>query len=1268
MMINIKSLGCLLIVLIHSISFAQWISIDKYSIPDSPPIVQLISDDAYSTIIKVDLPGFRIREFTSDGKTYHEINCGGEAITSEVGYPEISHIAKMLAIPDDGTLSIEIIESSPVQVFKGINIPPARESWVEGQPETPYAENLLAYSSEDIYPSTYAKADDPVIFRDFRIARISIFPIRYSPSKHEIHAVSSITIKVNYQSGPGLNAKMTLPKPIAPAFAKLYRKYILNYDEILQRRYSGMENGHDIMLCIMPDIYVEEFQPYAEWKHKSGTEIYITKFSEIGANQSNPDIIKNYILNIYNSWIDAPTHILIVGDYGSPAGNAPVKYWTGSGWTFVNEDYFVELEGNDYFPEMMIGRFTNYNGVSGGGEQILQVMVNKFLKYEKDPYTAETGWYKKATVCSNNYYASQVDTKRFTAQRMLEFGGFTSVDTMMSNAQCTYDVNDIVSALNNGRSFLNYRGEGWDDGWHASCYYFGNSHVNSLNNANKLTFVTSIGCGVAMFDAGNCFGEAWIEMGSLTAPPRGGCAFIGPTSNTHTAYNNAIDKGIYTAMFTQSGSVVQNLDSPGEALLAGKLFMYERFGGTDPYVQYHYKIYCVLGDPSMHIWKDIPNPVSVFHPDEIYVGFNQVQVTVNNTASGLPVSNARVCISGNGVYETAITDGLGIATLDLTPNSVGMLYLTVTGGNVIPSLDSIIVSLGTENVTPTGEPILTDLDGNDDGLINPNENCSMAFTLKNWGTISSSNVYAVISIPDSVTNVQMVVDSIVFGNIAPNDSIIGSPFQFFIKPECPVGYVIPFTIHIASTTNSWDYSYNEIVHGCDLNFSEFYVDDEGNVLRNYRMDPGETVEVTFKILNVGDDIAPDVTGIISTSDPYITILDSIGVFGTILADSNSLNGSDTYTITVSNDCPPQYNASFTLQLETQNGLYPYTSIESITLPIAMPILSDPTGPDLYGYYAYSSHDVLWEQSPEYNWVEIEAVGTEIPKPGGISDFTQTVDLPFAFKYYGNTFTQLRISGDGWIAFGSGTQTKSQNYPLPCLDTLNNMTAVFWTDFFSNGPQGGGKLYYYSDLVNHRFIVEWDTVPHKSDITDKETFEIILHDPAYYPTATGDGEIIFQFKEVEEAGGCTVGIENSTEDIGLQYLYNEIYDVTANELVNGLAIKFTTAAPTVVSVDDDGEMDELVPTAFLLEQNYPNPFNPSTRIGYSIPEAAFVKLNIYDINGIIVRTLFEGNQTAGSYNAVWDGENSSGFKVGSGVYFYRIQANSFVQTKKMILLK
>lgn len=1255
---NIKFLPAIvLFYLFNSVSPAQWIPLVPNSTPDSEAKVQVISQDNSGIVIKVELQGFQLKEFLSDGKKYNSIEINADGITSETGMPQLPHIAKLLAIPDQGTVSVEVLETAPVQVFNGINIAPARESWIEGKPETPYLENQEIYASTSVYPSAFVSIESPVIFRDFRLARLSIFPIRYSPGKREVQAISSITVRINFGPGIGINPKLTSHMPIAPSFDKVYRSLIFNYDEVLQQRYNGMVEGHDYMLCIMPDMYVEEFQLYADWKNQSGTEIKVTKFSEIGANYNDPLPIKNYIQNIYNSGVDVPTHILIVGDKGSVQGCAPVKY-VNYDWTFVNEDYFVELDGTDYFPEMMIGRFTNHGS---DGEYRLQVMVNKFLKYEKYPSTTSNEWYTKATVCSNNAYQSQVDTKRFAAQTMLA-GGFTSVDTMMSNPQCTYNVNSIISAINNGRSFLNYRGEGWSDGWHANCYYFNSSNVNGLNNSNKLTFVTSIGCGVAMFDASqNCFGETWIEMGSLTEAPRGGSAFIGPTSNTHTAYNNSIDKGIYVGMFENK------MDSPGEALLRGKLYMYLQYGNTY-WVEYHYRIYCILGDPSIHVWKDIPKPVAVNYPTEVFVGLNQVQITVTDSVSGTPVENARVCIYGNGVYEFGTTDISGNLVLTITPSSQGTLNLTVTGGNVVPKEKIIQVSLGTENITLHGAPLVTDLDGNNDGKINPNENCSITFTLKNWGTIISNNVYAILSVPDSITNVVVTLDSVNFGNINPADSVTGAPFQFFISPECPVGYNIPFKLYVASTTSSWNYSDVELVHGCLLNFDQFFVDDEGNLLHNFRMDPGETVKLKFKILNTGDDIAPDVLGIIRTSDQYMTILDSVAEFGSILPDSNSTNESDTYTVKISENCPPQYNAIFSLELSTQNGLYPYELNEVLILPVAMPSAADPTGPDAYGYYAYSSVDTLWDQAPQYNWIEIQSIGTEIVKPGGMSDFTQTVNLPFNFKYYGNNFSQLRISGDGWIAFGSGTQTRSVNRALPCLDTLNNMTAVFWDDFFSPGPQGGGKLFYYFDAANHRFIVEWDTVPHVSDLTDKETFEIILLDPAHYPTPTGDGEIIMQYKLVEEPGSCTIGTENSTEDIGLQYVFNELYDATANQLVDGLAIKFTTKIPNVVSVNDDENTNGMNPTAYKLEQNYPNPFNPETKIIYSIPEAGFVKLYVYDINGTLIKTLIEREQTSGRYEIIWDGKNQQGEKVCSGVYFYRMQANSFIQTRKMILLK
>jgi hypothetical protein len=684
-----KILLCLSIsFLINTVCLAQWVSLDKNSLPDSKPNVQLISDDITGTVIKVELPGFRIKEFNAEGKTYKTIDIGSLGITSDVGFPEIPHIAKILAIPDQGTISVEVIETGTTQIIKGINIPPVRGSWFEGKPETPYLENALAYGSTDVYPNEMVIVEDPVIFRDFRIARVSIFPIRYSPAKREIEAVTSLTIRVNYGGGTGINPKLTPQKTITPSFNKLYKNTIFNYNEVLQKRYNGRVDGHDIMLCITPDMYIEEFQPYADWKNKSGTEIFVTKFSDIGATYSNPQPIKDYILSVYNTWVNPPTHILLLGDYGTVNGCVPRKTVTLDGWTFANEDWFVELAGNDYFPEMMIGRFTQHGT---GGEARLQIMVDKFLKYEKFPSVSGNDWYKKATLCSNNEYESQVETKRFTAQVLRQDGNFISVDTMMSvyPSGCPYDLNDVKAAINSGRSFLNYRGEGWYYGWWANCYQFQTSDVSTLTNYNKLTFVTSIGCGVAMFDnSTQCFGEEWIEMGSLAEDPKGGCAFIGPTSNTHTVYNNNIDRGIYVGMFQEG------MDSPGEALLRGKLYMYEVFGGSDPYVEYHYKIYCILGDPSMHIWKDLPRVVEVDYPGSITVGNNSVQITVTDSISGSPVSNARICISGTDIYLTDTTGTNGIAMMEVNPQTIGQINITVCGGNVKPFEGTIQVVEG----------------------------------------------------------------------------------------------------------------------------------------------------------------------------------------------------------------------------------------------------------------------------------------------------------------------------------------------------------------------------------------------------------------------------------------------------------------------------------------------------------------------------------------------------------------------------------------------
>ncbi len=93
-------------------------------------------------------------------------------------------------------------------------------------------------------------------------------------------------------------------------------------------------------------------------------------------------------------------------------------------------------------------------------------------------------------------------------------------------------------------------------------------------------------------------------------------------------------------------------------------------------------------------------------------------------------------------------------------------------------------------------------------------------------------------------------------------------------------------------------------------------------------------------------------------------------------------------------------------------------------------------------------------------------------------------------------------------------------------------------------------------------------------------------------------------------------------------------------------------------------DELhIPSSFILNQNYPNPFNASTTINYSLPKSGPVTIDIYDLLGRKFETLIQAEQPAGYHQVTWDATDAS-----SGMYFYRIQAGDYVETRKMVLIK
>lgn len=109
------------------------------------------------------------------------------------------------------------------------------------------------------------------------------------------------------------------------------------------------------------------------------------------------------------------------------------------------------------------------------------------------------------------------------------------------------------------------------------------------------------------------------------------------------------------------------------------------------------------------------------------------------------------------------------------------------------------------------------------------------------------------------------------------------------------------------------------------------------------------------------------------------------------------------------------------------------------------------------------------------------------------------------------------------------------------------------------------------------------------------------------------------------------------------------------------------ADTLVDLSVDDQLVHL-PTDYNLYQNYPNPFNPVTKIIYDLPSQSKIRLEVFDLLGRNVTTLVEGTKSSGKYSIIWNGKDQFDKPVSAGVYFYQLQTENYVQTRKMLLLK
>jgi hypothetical protein len=152
---------------------------------------------------------------------------------------------------------------------------------------------------------------------------------------------------------------------------------------------------------------------------------------------------------------------------------------------------------------------------------------------------------------------------------------------------------------------------------------------------------------------------------------------------------------------------------------------------------------------------------------------------------------------------------------------------------------------------------------------------------------------------------------------------------------------------------------------------------------------------------------------------------------------------------------------------------------------------------------------------------------------------------------------------------------------------------------------------------------------------------------YYSTSDSGLIAYWRFDETEDLGIGDPGMDD-VRDFSVSGIHADLVDDA-----------FLTSSG-VMGISNNISM---IPVGYKLNQNYPNPFNPSTTINYQVPELSFVTIKVYDVLGSEVGALVNEEKSVGSYKVEFNASDLS-----SGIYFYRLQAGSFVETKKMVLIK
>ncbi len=869
---------------------------------------------------------------TLDREELTAITMTGVILQNSEGAPNLPAFSKYIAVPKGAAVKVNIINKRTENVG-GLKIAPApRIPKDDDLSPLHYAKNQDIYTKNAFYPEQSIEVSSPRQIRGLDVVLISVSPFQYNPVTGELILHRDLEIEVTFEGGNGQFGDDRLR---SRWWDPIMRDAVINQASVPAfepKVRAAREVGSEYVIIVPND---PAFLAWADtiriFRQRQGITTAIYTTDAIGGNTTGA--IETFINDAYYNWDMPPAAVLLIGDYGTSGNTITSPIWDNY---CISDNFYADVDGDD-LPDVVLARMTAQN------EDQLEVMVTKFLHYERNPPTnpgfysnpiTAMGWQTERwfQICSEviaGFFENELGKTPVRENAIYSgstSGGWstaTNTSTVLSYfgpdglgyipATPTYltdwggNATRVNNDINSGAFLLQHRDHGMETGWGEPSYT--NSDINGLTNTD-LTFIFSINCLTGKFNWSNeCFAEKFHRY-TYNGNNSGALGITAATEVSYSFVNDTYVWGLYDNMWPDFmpdyGTTPDSRGLfPAFGNAAGKHFLEQSswpYNTSNKEVTYY--LFHHHGDAFSTMYSEVPQNLNVVHNNVQLGGIDFFTIEVD--------AGALVCLTVNNEI-IGLAEGTGQQMdIPIVPQIPGTIIdLVITKQNYYRYETPIGV------IPPDGAYCLyashtaVDTLGNGNNKVEFGEEIFIDLEMKNLGNENGVNIAVELASDQYVTFIDSteIYDTI----YANGTALVAGGYKVLISDGIPDQHKLQFDIAATDEADStWTSKFNITVNAPNINPVNMTIDDSEGGNNNGRLDPGETANMVVKMANNGHCVIHDVVCTMIPYNSYVTVntppqtIPTLGLFGS----TNII-----YNVTVANDAPNaviaemHYNAS-----------------------------------------------------------------------------------------------------------------------------------------------------------------------------------------------------------------------------------------------------------------------------------------------------------------------------------------------------------------------